>query len=145
MRIKLEEPNKYIFSTFLKIRVSDLNYGNHLSNDRLLSFAHQARVEWLESLGYSEMDFGGNGIIMTDAAVIYKSEGHLNDELKIDIGLADFSSSGFDVYYKINNLSNSKELALIKTGILCFDYQNKKVCRINPYALSKLQKLLDNH
>jgi acyl-CoA thioesterase FadM len=140
MRIKLDEPKKYIFSTFIKIRVSDLNYGNHLSNDRLLSFAHQARVEWLDSLGFSEMNFGGNGIIMTDAAVIYKSEGHLNDELKIELGLADLSRSGFDIYYKIVNQRNNKELAMVKTGILSFDYSNKKVCSIQPEVLEKIQQ-----
>jgi acyl-CoA thioesterase FadM len=140
MRIKLDEPQKYIFSTFIKIRVSDLNYGNHLSNDRLLSFAHQARVEWLDSLGFSEMNFGGNGIIMTDAAVIYKSEGHLNDELKIELGLADLSRSGFDIYYKIVNQRNNKELAMVKTGILSFDYSNKKVCSIQPEVLEKIQQ-----
>jgi hypothetical protein len=139
MRIKLDEPKKYIFSTFIKIRVSDLNYGNHLSNDRLLSFAHQARVEWLDSLGFSELNFGGNGIIMTDAAVIYKSEGHLNDELKIELGLADLSRSGFDIYYKIVNQRNNKELAMVKTGILSFDYSNKKVCSIQQKVLEKIQ------
>lgn len=140
MRIKLDEPKKYIFSTFTKIRVSDLNYGNHLSNDRLLSFAHQARVEWLDSLGFSELNFGGNGIIMTDAAVIYKSEGHLNDELKIELGLADLSRSGFDIYYKIVNQRNNKELAMVKTGILSFDYSNKKVCSIQQEVLEKIQQ-----
>ena len=143
MRIKLEEPTHYFFSTQLKIRVSDLNYGNHLSNDRLLTFAHQARVEWLDSIGFSEMNFGGTGIIMTDAAVIYKSEGHLNDELHIEVGLDDLGRSGFDLYYKITNLSNSKELALIKTGILCFDYSLKKVCSISEEAILKIKPLLD--
>jgi acyl-CoA thioester hydrolase len=140
MRIKLDEPNRYIFHTHCKIRVSDLNYGNHLSNDRLLCFAHQARVEWLESLGYSELNFGGKGIIMTDAAIVYKSEGHLNDELKIEIGLSDLSRSGFDIYYKISNLSNNKDLAMVKTGILSFDYSNKKVCSIQPEVLEKIEQ-----
>lgn len=144
MRIKLDEPNRYIFQTHCKIRVSDLNYGNHLSNDRLLCFAHQARVEWLESLGFSEMNFGGFGIIMTDAAVVYKSEGHLNNELKIEIGISDISRSGFDLYYKITNLSNSKELAMVKTGILCFDYSSKKVCSIPTEALLKIENMADN-
>jgi len=144
MRIKLEAPQNFIFTTFLKIRVNDLNYGNHLSNDRLLCFAHQARVEWLESLGFSEMNFGGYGIIMTDAAIVYKSEGHLNNELKIEIGLSDISRSGFDLYYQVTNLSNNRELAIIKTGILCFDYHNKKVCSIPNEALLKIQNVTEN-
>jgi acyl-CoA thioesterase FadM len=80
---------------------------------------------------------------MTDAAVIYKSEGHLNDELIIEVGLEDLGRSGFDLYYKITNLTKSKELAFIKTGILCFDYTSKKVCSISDKALSSIKALLD--
>jgi acyl-CoA thioester hydrolase len=115
-----------------------LNYGNHLSNDRLLTFAHQARVEWLASLGFSELDFGGVGIIMTDAAVVYKAEGHLNDELLIELGIEDLTKMSFDLYYKVSRPKDAKILALVKTGILGFDYRNKKVAAFSTEILQLL-------
>ena len=36
-RIKLDMPDNYIFSTELPVRISDINYGGHLSNDAMLS------------------------------------------------------------------------------------------------------------
>jgi hypothetical protein len=48
-------------------------------------------VELFASWGQEELKFGGIGIIMTDAAVIFLTEGHLNDRLKIEVGLADIS------------------------------------------------------
>jgi YbgC/YbaW family acyl-CoA thioester hydrolase len=141
MRIKLEQPQQYIFSMHLTVRVSDLNYGNHLSNDRLLTYAHQARVELFQSWGFSEMNFAGKGVIMTDAAIVFKSEGHLNDELRIDVAVEDISKIGFDLYYKVINTKTEKEVAEIKTGILCFDYQLKKVVAIPEEIVQILNKL----
>ena len=141
MRIKLEQPQQYIFSMHLTVRVSDLNYGNHLSNDRLLAYAHQARVELFQSWGFSEMNFAGKGVIMTDAAIVFKSEGHLNDELRIDVAVEDISKIGFDLYYKVINTKTEKEVAEIKTGILCFDYQLKKVVAIPEEIVQILNKL----
>jgi acyl-CoA thioester hydrolase len=141
MRIKLEQPQQYIFSMYLTVRVSDLNYGNHLSNDRLLTYAHQARVELFQSWGFSEMNFAGKGVIMTDAAIVFKSEGHLNDELRIDVAVEDISKIGFDLYYKVINTKTEKEVAEIKTGILCFDYQLKKVVAIPEEIVQILNKL----
>jgi acyl-CoA thioester hydrolase len=130
MRIKLEKPDQVLFSTHTKVRVTDLNYGNHLSNDKLLAYAHQARVELFEHWGQHELAFGGVGIIMADAAILFQSEGFLGDELRIDLGVKDISRVGFDLYYQITNIKTGKELALIKTGIICFDYEQKKVVSI---------------
>jgi len=141
MRIKLSEPKSYCFSTTLKIRVTDLNYANHLSNDRLLTYAHQARVELFAAWGQSELNFGGMGIIMTDAAVVFKAEGHLNDKLIIWVGIEDISHLGFDLYYKVVNEQTGQEVALIKTGIICFDYSSKKVVAIPRVIVDILQNL----
>ncbi|MCP4441506.1 MAG: thioesterase [Aureispira sp.] len=139
MRIKLKTLEHYIFSTELTIRVDDLNYADHLSNDRILTYAHQARVELFAAWGYRELEFGGVGIIMTDAAVVYKSEGHLGDKLKIEVGIDELSRVGFDMYYRITNVKTGQEVAQVKTGIICYDYSLKKVVTIPKEALLKLE------
>lgn len=137
MRVKIQEPAKYSFKTQLIVRVSDLNYANHLSNDKILTYVHQARVEFFESLGFSEIDFAGVGTIMADAAIVFKSEGYLNDSLIIEVGVADVGHSSFDLIYKISKEDKRNLLALVKTAIVCFDYSNKKVCPIpNPVLLT---------
>ncbi len=73
-RIKIDMPERYTFSTEIPIRISDINYGGHLSNDAVLSMIHEARIRFLNHYHYSELDVEGLGIIMTDSAVIYKSD-----------------------------------------------------------------------
>lgn len=129
-RIRIEIPDKFIFKTEIPIRITDINYGGHLGNDSLLSIIHEARVRFLKHLGYSESDVEGNGIIMIDAAVQYKSEGFYGDELIVEAAVNDFTRIGCDFIYRVTNNKTSKEIALVKTGIVFFNYENKKVVTI---------------
>lgn len=129
-RIKLTPPEKILFSTKIPVRITDLNYGNHLGNDALVSILHEARVQWLKSAGFSELDAGGTGLIMTDLAVEYKAEAFYGDELSVAIGVADISKMSFDLYYTITN-QQDRLVAKAKTGIVCYDYGKKKVAEIS--------------
>ncbi len=130
MRVKLQKPDQFLFSTQVQVRVSDLNYANHLSNDKLLVYAHQARVELFKSWGQEELNFGGVGIIMADAAIAFQSEAHLGDLLNIEVAVEAVSRVGFDLYYQLTQEDTGKAVALIKTGIICYDYDQRKVVRI---------------
>jgi len=142
MRVKLKECNQYIFTTSVKTRITDLNYGGHLGNEMMLIFAQQARVDFLNSLGYGELTLAGKGIIMIDAVVVYKSEAHAGDDLNIEVGIDDLTSIGFDLHYKITNTQTDREVARVKTGILCFDYDEKKITSIPQEVLDKINALI---
>ena len=82
-RIKIDLPQKFIFTTEISVRVYDVNFAGHLSNDSILSMVHEARILFLKNWGYSEVDTCGAGIIMFDAALQYKSQGYHGDILII--------------------------------------------------------------
>jgi acyl-CoA thioesterase FadM len=136
-RIKLQMPQSFQFSTSIDVRITDLNYGNHLANDSLLSILHEARVRFLSYLGYSEKDVGGVGIMMADSVIIYKSQSFYGDSLKIEIGVADISKKSCDFYYRITKDAD-KVVALCKTAIVFFDYQSQKPAPIPDAFLEKI-------
>lgn len=142
MRVKLKNCDQYVFTSKVKTRITDLNYGGHIGNEMMLIFAQQARVDFLNSLGYGELTLAGKGIIMTDAVVVYKSEAYAGDELNIEIALEDLTSIGFDLHYKITHGQTNREVARVKTGILCFDYKEKKIASIPQEVLSKINALI---
>ena len=125
-RVRIDLPDNLGFSMEEKIRVGDLNYGNHLGNDAILSLLHQARMEFLGSHGWSEMNIEGKGLIMTDSMVEYKAEGFFNEKLRIHMGFGDHSRVGFDLYYRVEK-EDGTLLAKAKTGMVCYDYDLKKV------------------
>ncbi|GAA0188087.1 thioesterase family protein [Fulvivirga kasyanovii] len=136
-RIKLNFPDKVLFTTELSIRVNDLNYGGHVGNDSILTLMHEARFRFLRSLGYKDELTLGNqiGIIVSDVAIVYKSESFFGDNLIIEVATDDFNKYGFDMYYSIKNKQTGKEVAIGKTGIVCMDYKERKIATI-PQALS---------
>lgn len=140
-RIKIELPEKFIFQTEIPVRITDINYGGHLGNDSILSICHEARLRFLNHLGYSESDIEGTGIIMTDAGIQYKSEGFYGDELLIEVGVLDFSKIGCDVVYCIKNKKSKKDIAFAKTGIVFYDYVNKKVVTIPTKFIIKIESI----
>lgn len=135
-RIQLELPENFIFETQIPVRVGDLNYGGHVGNDSILLLMQEARVQFYRSKGFKdEISLEGTiGQIITDAAIVYKSESFLGDVLKIHIGVTDITKYGFDLFYFLENSLTSREVARGKTGIVCFDYAKRKVATI-PVAL----------
>ncbi|MBA4501445.1 acyl-CoA thioesterase [Marinobacterium marinum] len=129
-RIKLEMPDNYLFSTELAVRIGDINYGGHLGNDAVLSMVHEARLRFLKHYHYTEMDVEGASIIMTDSAIVYKAEGFYGDRVQVDVTVTDFNKYGCDLYYLLSNKETAVEIAHAKTGIVFFDYQERKVLTV---------------
>ncbi|MGZ5247762.1 MAG: acyl-CoA thioesterase [Flavitalea sp.] len=140
-RIKISVPDKTFFSTDIPVRITDLNYGNHVGNDTILSMLHEARVQFLASLGYSELDLGGTSLIMGDVAIEFKSELFYGDTVKASVCADEFSRVGFDLYYKLEKDFDSKTIlvAVAKTGMVCFNYTIRKVTAVPDEVIKKLK------
>jgi len=139
-RIKIDLPETFSFTTRLAVRITDLNYGNHVGNDKVLSLLHEARVLYLVSLGYSERQLEGVSLIMADAGLIFKQEMYYGDELLISIRPEAFSRVGFDLVYKIEKKNGEEWITAVvaKTAMACFNYDLKKVVSLPAAALAKL-------
>jgi len=129
-RVKLEMPEGYPFRTELTVRITDINYGGHLGNADVLALMHEARVRFLNSFGYSEINVEGFGTIMLDSVIIYKAQAFAGDVLQIEVAAGDFSRLGCDIFYRITKKETGVEVALAKTGISVFNYANQK--RVSP-------------
>ena len=128
----MDLPNKFVFSTEIPLRVSDINYGGHLGHDSVLTLTHEARVRFLAKHGFTEMDVYGTGLIISDAIIVYKSEAFWGEVVKVQIALGEFGKYGFDFIYRISEKKTKREVARVKTGMVFFDYKKRKVARVPP-------------
>jgi len=136
-RLQLTPRSAYHFSTGLVVRVTDLNYGGHLGNDRLLALLHEARVSFLAEHGWSEFNCAGAGLIMTDAAIQYRGEAFAGDLLDIEVTPGEATRTGFRFYYRITRRGDQAIVAVAETGMACFDYQRRRVAPL-PEAVRRL-------
>lgn len=135
-RVRIDLPELFPFSTALEVRVTDLNYGNHLANDALLALLHEARVRFLRAHGMHEGDVGGTVLIMNDAAVVYRAEAFAGDQLRIDVALVDPSRVGCDFVYRVSRPVDDKLVAEAKTGVVFLDPVSRRVVKLPTCLLS---------
>jgi acyl-CoA thioester hydrolase len=111
-RVEIPLPDTFAFSTEIPVRIGDLNYGGHVGN------------------GWTEGDVAGAGIIMADAAIVYRAEGFHGMVLKVEIAVAGLRSRSCDLLHRITDVASGAEIARVKTGIVFFDYATRKVVTV---------------
>lgn len=136
-RVHITLPEQFIFSTRIPLYISHINYGGHLDNAQLLGVVSEARVRFFKSLGFTELDVAGSGIVVADAAVQYKAEAFHGEVMVVDMAPAEFHKYGCDLVYRISDEASGREVARGKTGILFFDYQARKVAPVPEAFLAK--------
>lgn len=141
-RIKLEMPEQFMGGFQVPVRITDINYGNHLGNDAFVSILHEARMQWLLQYGYTELNIEGAGLIMSDLYVEFKSESFYGDTILVQIGVGERSRVGFELYYRMSVIRDNTDMLLAhaRTGMICYDYSAKKVVAIP----EKLKEILQS-
>lgn len=136
-RVKLKPLSEYPFQTEITVRTTDLNYGGHLGNDKLLSLIHEARVAFLARYGWTELDCAGVSLIMGDAAIVFKDEAYAGDVLTVDVAAGEPSKMGFRFFHRISRIADDAVIAIVETGMACYDYDEQKLKSLPP-ALQKI-------
>jgi len=132
-RVQLDFPDdRFLFSTSMVVRSTDLNFANHVGNDTMLTLVSEARSRFLLAFGAPES--GGDagtgasiGIIITDVAAVYRAEAHARDELRFDIGVMDLNKYGGDIVFRITRPADDTLVALAKQGFVFYDYVARQV------------------
>lgn len=120
-RIQLSLPDSLPFATELRVRVTDLNYGNHLGNDAMLGLIHEARYRYFGALGVSEADVHGTRLILADVAITYRAEAFGGDVLRFEVGLCEFARVSCDMVYRVTRPADGTIVAEAKTGLVFLD------------------------
>jgi acyl-CoA thioester hydrolase len=139
-RVKIDLPEVFSFSIKIPVRITDINYGGHLGNDSILSLLHEARVSYLKKLGYTELNIAGAGLIMSDVAIEFKGESFYGDELTVSVAAGELSKISFELFYKMETVRDGKTIliAKAKTGMVCYDYEAKKVVAVPGEFVEKI-------
>lgn len=132
-RLQLEFAQEaFCFSTTFIVRMSEINAGNHLGNDTLISLISDARSLFLCHFGMLLENVGNSrrATLITDMATVYKAPANFNDQLLIEVGVTDLNTYGGDFIYRITRQHDACVIALAKNGFVFFDFIASKVVEI---------------
>ena len=126
----------YPFTTTIPVRITDINYGNHLGHIETIGIFHHARVLFLKENGFDEMNIDGFGLILLDSQYSFKSETKFNTNLCIQVGIGEFSRLKFNIIYQALNQETGNIIAEGREELVFFDYEKRKVSRISEAFLT---------
>lgn len=140
--LKSQLPEQFSFYCDILLRITDLNYGGHVGNDRILALLQEARVQFLAANGLSELAFEEAGLILTKAQLELRCELHYGYPLRAAVQATNFTSKGFDLFYKLEtSIDDTPTLAVLAiTTMVCYDYTKKKVVSLSEKAMKQLSK-----
>ncbi len=129
---------KKILSEY-KISIGDINYGGHMGSDKALQVFHDARINFLEQLGYSEFNIGNDiGVIILESNVKYKQEVFLHDLLETEVWVSKTEGLKWTISYDTKRKKDDKIVFTGSTVMFCYDYHRKKIARIPEEFLTKV-------
>ena len=118
-----------MFIFYYTIKQEDLNYGNHVGNERALLFFQWTIESFLRQNNLSETNIGdGSGFIQVEATVQYKKQLFLDQ--KIEVRITKIEIKGLKIIFEYE-IYTGKELAITGTAtVLAYNYEEQKIKKI---------------
>ncbi|MEO8299874.1 MAG: thioesterase family protein [Burkholderiales bacterium] len=139
-RLQIDLPETFTFSTEIPLYTWHINSGGHLDNAQLGSIISETRARFFQTLGYGLRDLGGPdiGMVVADAAYIYKTEAFYGEVMVVNMTARDLSRCGCDLVFLVTDRATGREVARGKCGVVFVDRTIGRPTGIPPKLLAQL-------
>jgi len=123
-----------------KVGISDLNYAKHLDSTAMVAILHEARLQMLGDLGFTEGNIYGLGLVVTDFAIEYRAESFANDTLVIDVSVGEFTRYGCDIGFIVTNAALDQIVCKAKVGVVFMDFDKHQLADVPAAFKTRVEK-----
>ena len=109
-----------------EVRVTDINYGQHLGMTQLHGMAHNARCACLRAIGLTELDVGGVGVIVSESNIKFSKECFMGDMLRFIVDFEIISKVQFKCIISVFDMKSNENVAKIEDKMICYDYSRRR-------------------
>ncbi|APJ03882.1 acyl-CoA thioesterase [Silvanigrella aquatica] len=117
---------------YYQMRIGDLNYGNHVGHDRLVTLVHDARCSLFEKYGLNELSIGQEecSLIVNEIHFYYKSELHFLDNIKITSCFFDLNLCSVKINSVVYNTDKNIISAIGNVKLVGFHFKKNKILKL---------------
>ncbi len=129
------------FSIRTKVRYCETDQMGLVHHGSYINYFEEARISWISNLGFSYSEMEKSGIILpvSKLNVSYLRPAYFDDELVVNVELAELPTSRLIFSYTIKN---KDEVVVTGTTVLAFlNKETKKPVRCPDYMLEKVTPL----
>ena len=130
-----------IFSVVIKVRYCETDQMGLVHHGSYINYFEEARISWISNLGFSYSEMEKSGIILpvSKLNVSYLRPAYFDDELVVNVELAEPPTSRLIFNYTIKN---KDQVIVTGTTVLAFlNKETKKPVRCPDYMLEKVTPL----
>lgn len=131
----------YTSQTF-RVRYTETDQMGFAHHSHYLNYFEMARIEWLNSIGFSYAGLERQGIVMpvVSANINYKSPAYFDDLLRIKLSIEEMPKATIEINYTIINESE-KEIANGSTTLAFLNNETKRPVRCPQSLLEIIESL----
>ena len=125
----------------IKVRYCETDQMGLVHHGSYINYFEEARISWISNLGFSYSEMEKSGIILpvSKLNVSYLRPAYFDDELVVNVELAELPTSRLIFNYTIKN---KDEVVVTGTTVLAFlNKETKKPVRCPDYMLEKVTPL----
>jgi len=138
MRIEIPEEKRFVHEMLMPIRWGDMDAFAHVNNTIFFRYMEQARVEWIESLGF-KLAVDSTAMLMVNGFCNFHQQLSYPGELILKTYIGSIGKSSVDLYTTMS-LTTSPDVLAAAGGatMVCVDLSTNKSI---PWPESILQKI----
>jgi acyl-CoA thioesterase FadM len=140
-KIKIEIPDKILFTYQFLITKEDINIANHMGNERVLNMANDIREKMfmhLDCMSILHDTENTQGIVIANHTINYKNEGFLNDEITCQTGITNITECSFDLIFNFIK-QDGRTLAVLRSGCVYYNFNLRKIRPLPEDFLDKIK------
>ena len=121
--------NTPCFTIDLPVRISEVNYGNHLGHAALASLLHQSRLKLYKHYDINELNIDGVGSVVKKLKIDYQGEAFFDDELHISITLIEITGATCTFEYTVTKNDAQTPVANVLETMAFINVDTRKAAR----------------
>jgi acyl-CoA thioester hydrolase len=111
----------------IQVRYGDIDAQRHVNNAKYLTYAEQARQEYLQALGlWDGRDYDSIGIILLEINCRFKSPIILGQAIKVGVRTTRLGNKSMDMEYAILGAEEDQEFAVGQAILVAYDYSTSQ-------------------
>lgn len=120
----------FVFETVMRVRNTEINFGQYLSLDAMTSLLTEARARFFYSKGLKEVDANYQGLIVTDITLNFPTRVRAREELLFEVGVGNINHKNGSILFKVSRMFDNSLVAKAQSTFVNYDYRTNQTVDI---------------
>ncbi len=121
----------FVFETVMRVRNTEIDVGQYLTLESLITLLSEARVRFLYSKGINEINSEYQGLIVSNLQLNVISRVRAREALLFEVGVEQISQKSGKMAIKVTRMYDGSLVAKARKGFIQYDYRSNKAISFN--------------